>query len=130
MTTGHKRRGAQGSAVVDFVLALTLLVPLALGVLQLALVMHVRNTLGSAASEGARYGATLDGGVVDAETRTQEQISRAISGRYADHVRARSVMVGGAPGVEVVVQATVPALGLGGPGVRLNVTGHAVTEQP
>ena len=39
-------------------------------------------------------------------------------------------MVDGAPGIEVVVRATVPALGIGGPGVDLEVTGHAVEEAP
>jgi hypothetical protein len=32
--------------------------------------------------------------------------------------------------VEVVVRATVPALGLGGPGVSVEVVGHAVEESP
>ena len=44
--------------MVDFVLVLVVVVPLFLGIVQLALVLHVRNTLTSAASEGARYAAT------------------------------------------------------------------------
>lgn len=122
-------REERGSAVVDFVLVLVVLVPVVLGVLQVALVMHVRNTLASAASEGARYGATLDRTPADGATRTRSQIDGAISGRFADDVEARSATVDGAPGVEVVVHATVPALGIGGPGVALTVTGHAVEEQ-
>ena len=39
-------------------------------------------------------------------------------------------MVDGAPGIEVVVHARVPALGLGGPAISLDVAGHAVQEQP
>ncbi len=39
-------------------------------------------------------------------------------------------MVDGALGVEVSVHVVVPALGLGGPGVALDVSGHAVEEQP
>ena len=35
----------RGSAVVDFVLVLVVLLPLFLGILQVALVLHVRNTL-------------------------------------------------------------------------------------
>jgi hypothetical protein len=31
--------------------------------------------------------------------------------------------------VEVTIRATVPALGIGGPGIELVVTGHAVEEQ-
>ncbi len=125
-----RRRSQRGSAVVDFVLVLVLLVPLFLGILQVALVLHVRNTLAAATSEGARYGATADRGLADAEARTRDQIVRAIDSRYARDVTARSVSVGGAPGVEVRVVAEVPALGLGGLAVRLSVAGHAVEEQP
>jgi len=114
---------------VDFVLVVVVLVPVVLGVLQVALVMHVRNTLASAASEGARYAATLDRSPADGAARTRRQIDGAISGRYADEVEARPAVVDGAPGVEVVVHATVPALGLGGPGISLTVIGHAVEEQ-
>lgn len=123
------RRGERGSAVVDFVLVLLVLVPIFLGILQVALVLLVRNTLASAASEGARYAATLGRGPADGAARTRSQIDGAISGRFAQDVEARSAVVDGAPGVEVVVHATVPALGIGGPGIELTVTGHAVEEQ-
>ena len=62
----------RGSAVVDFVLVLVVLVPLFLGILQVALVLLVRNTLAAAASEGARYAATLDRGPADGVARTRE----------------------------------------------------------
>ena len=124
-----RSRGERGSAVVDFVLVIVVLVPVVLGILQVALVMHVRNTLASAASEGARYGATLDRSPADGAARTRSQIDGAISGRFADDVDAHAAIVDGAPGVEVVVHATVPALGIGGPGISLTVTGHAVEEQ-
>jgi Flp pilus assembly protein TadG len=123
------RRDQRGSAVVDFVLVLVVLVPIFLGILQVALVLLVRNTLASAASEGARYAATLDRGPADGAARTRSQIDGAISGRFAQDVDAHPATVDGAPGVEVVVHATVPALGIGGPGISLTVTGHAVEEQ-
>lgn len=124
----RRRRGQHGSAVVDFVLVLVVLVPIFLGILQVALVLLVRNTLASAASEGARYAATIDRGPADGASRTRSQIEGAISGRFAREVEARPAVVDGAPGVEVVVHATVPALGIGGPGISLTVTGHAVEE--
>ncbi len=124
------RGGQRGSAVVDFVLVMLILVPLFLGILQVALVLHVRNTLASAASDGARYGATADRGPADAAARTREQIGTALSPRYADRVTARPASVGGAPGIEVRVEADVPALGLGGFGIHLSVAGHAVEEEP
>lgn len=124
-----RRRDARGSAVVDFVLVLVVLIPVVLGILQVALVLLVRNTLASAASEGARYAATLDRGPADGAARTRSQIAGALSGRFARDIDAHPAVVDGAPGVEVVVHATVPALGLGGPGISLTVAGHAVEEQ-
>ena len=125
-----RARGSRGAAIVDFVLVLAVLVPIFLGILQLALVLLVRNTLAAAASEGARYAATLDRDWDDGAARTREQIRGALADRYADDVDARPVLVDGAPGVEVTVHAVVPALGLGGPGISLTVTGHAVEEEP
>jgi hypothetical protein len=125
-----RRPDDRGAAVVDFVLVLVILVPLVLGIMQLALVLHVRNTLASAASEGARYAAAQGRGEADGEARTREQIEGAVSGEYADDIDVRRVVVGGVPTIEVVVHAEVPALGLGGPAVEVEVVGHAVQEQP
>jgi Flp pilus assembly protein TadG len=123
-------RPARGSAVVDFVLVLLVLVPLVLGILQVALVLYVRNTLGSAASEGARYAATLGHAGSDGVARTRAQLRGALSDRYAEHIAASATTIDGAPAVEIVVRAHVPALGLGGPAIDLTVTGHAVRETP
>ena len=124
------RRRERGAAVVDIVLVIVVLVPLVLGIIQVALVMHVRNTLAAAASEGARYAATQGGSSGAGATRTRSQIETGIAGRFARDVVVRRVVVGGLPTVEVVVRARVPALGLGGPGVDLVVEGHAVAELP
>ncbi len=133
----HRGRGGacrgrpeHGAAVVDFVLVLAVLVPLFLGILQVGLVLLVRNTLAAAASEGARYAATADRGPADGVARTRSQIAGALSGRFARSVQARAALVDGAPGVEVTVHVVVPALGLGGPAVALDVAGHAVEEAP
>jgi Flp pilus assembly protein TadG len=123
-----RRRGDRGSAVVDFVLVLVVVVPLFLGIFQVALVLHVRNTLTAAASEGARYAATVDRPVDAGAARTREQIAGAIAARFAHDVRARSATVRGAPGVEVRVEADVPPLGLWGPAVHLTASGHALEE--
>ena len=120
--------GELGSAVVDFVLVTAMLVPLFLGILQLALVLHVRNTLTSAASEGARYAATSDRGPAEGAAKAREQIADALGSSYDDHVEAHPIDIAGAAGVEVVVAATVPALGLGGLSVDLTVRGTAVEE--
>jgi Flp pilus assembly protein TadG len=121
-------RRERGAAVVDVVLVMAVLVPMVLAVLQVSLVLLVRNTLTAAASDGARYAATVGRGPADGEARTREKIEGALASRFAQDVQARVVMVDGAPTVVVTVRATVPALGLGGPGVDLEVDGHAVQE--
>ena len=42
----------------------------------------------------------------------------------------RRVIIDGAPHVEISVRAEVPALGLFGPAIELEVTGSAVEESP
>ena len=118
----------QGSAVVDFVLVMVVLVPLILGILQVALVLHVRNTLTSAASEGARYAATLDRGPADGAARTREEITGVLAGRFAQDITAISEQVNGGPGMRVTVRAEVPPLGLWGPAIEITANGHAIEE--
>jgi Flp pilus assembly protein TadG len=121
-------RRERGAAIVDVVLVMAVLLPLVFGIVQLCLVLFVRNTLASAASEGARLAATADRGPSDGVAATRQQISGALAGRFAQDVTARPAYVDGVAGVEVTVRASVPALGLGGPGIDLEVTGRAVEE--
>jgi Flp pilus assembly protein TadG len=121
-------RAERGAAVVDFVLVVVVLVPLLLGLLQLGLVLHVRNTLAAAASAGARYAATVDRGPTDGMARTQQIITGILAERFAGQVSAAQTDVGGYPGIVVQVEADVPPLGLWGPAVHVAVEGHAVEE--
>ena len=130
MTALDTARDERGAAVVDFVLVMVVVVPLFLGILQVGLVLHVRNTLTAAASEGARYAATADRGPDDGVQRTRDQIRDAVAADFASNVSGHLVDVRGVPGVRVDVAAEVPPLGLWGPAVRLEVSGHAVEEQP
>ncbi|MGZ8800553.1 MAG: TadE family protein [Aeromicrobium sp.] len=131
MKTGATRPQIErGAAVVDFILIMVLLIPIVLGVMQVALVMHVRNTISAAASEGARAAAVVDGNPSLGAERTRMLIRTAIADRYANQVSAGFGQVGGAPGTVVRVNTEVPALGLFGPGVSLSVEGHAVREDP
>lgn len=118
----------RGAAVVDFVLIMVLLIPIVLGVLQVGLVMHVRNTLAAAASEGARSAAAIDADPADGADRARRLIREAIADRYADGVSAAYESVDGRPGTVVRISTSVPALGLFGPGVSITVEGHAVRE--
>ena len=123
-------RTQRGAAIVDFVLVLVVLVPLVLGILQVALVLYVRNTIASAAAEGARLAATADRGPEDGAALTRSEISGVLSGRYATGVTASRTTVDGQPGDVVTVRVRVPALGIGGPAIELVVTRHAVEEPP
>ena len=118
----------RGSAVVVFVHVMVLLVPIVLGIVQTGLVLHVRNTLTAAASDGARAGARFGAGPADAVQRARELVTTALADSYARDVSASDTVLDGVPTVEVVIAAEVPALGLLGPGVSLRVDGHAVKE--
>jgi Flp pilus assembly protein TadG len=118
----------RGAAVVEFVLVMMLLVPLVLGIAQVALVLHVRNTLAAAASEGARASAPLGASPAEGAERARSMIRAALDDRYAADVRSSWATVAGLPGAEVEVRARVPTLGLFGPSVPVTVQGHAVRE--
>jgi Flp pilus assembly protein TadG len=118
----------RGSAVVDFVLVMVVLVPFVLGIAQVGLVLHVRNTLTAAASDGARAAAPLGATPADGVERARDLIRGGLADRYADDVQATITSVAGVPATEVVVHARVPALGLLGPSIELTATGHAVQE--
>jgi Flp pilus assembly protein TadG len=107
---------------------MALLVPLVLGIAQVALVLHVRNTLAAAASEGARASSPLGATPADGAARTRSMIRAALDDRYAEQVTSSWTTVGGLPGAEVEVRARVPALGLFGPSVPVAVSGHAIRE--
>jgi Flp pilus assembly protein TadG len=121
------RTGERGAAVVDFVLVLLVLLPLVIGILQLALVLHVRNTLASAAAEGARHAAVAGSSAAAGQAKVQELVDGALSQEFVRSVTVRPATVGGVPGYEAVVEADVSVLG--GPGVHVRVAGHAIAEQ-
>lgn len=122
-------RREAGSAVVEFTLVTLILVPLVLGLIQLGITLHVRNTLAAAASEGARQaareGATLD----DGAQVTRDRVAATIADGYLTDVTAQLSTVEGATGVQVRARAGVPAFGLFGPAITLEVTGRAVREE-
>lgn len=124
------RSEESGAAVVDFVLVTVILVPLVLGIFQLALFLHVRNTLTAAASEAARRAAVADARPGDGERHAREHVRDALSVRFARHVMERRTNLRGAPAVEVTIRAEVPTLGMWGPDLDLEVSGHAIRELP
>ncbi|WP_434621546.1 TadE family protein [Arthrobacter sp. A5] len=127
-TPGPGSDAESGSAVVDFVLVGALLTVLFLAVVQLALVLHVRNTAVDAAASGARYGTLADRGAADAKTRTEQLISAALSPDYAKEVTVTEEMYLGIRTLKVTVRSPLPVLGLIGPGSALEVSGHAALQ--
>lgn len=124
-----RRRDDGGSAVVDFVLALLVLIPLVLGIVQVALVLHVRNTLSSAAAEGARHAAVAGATPQDGVDKAREQIIGAVSPEYAEAIRVEPVSIAGAAAYELTIDARVPTLGLGGIAIEFSVSGNAIREE-
>ena len=118
----------RGSATVEFTLVSILLVLLTLGVMQIALVLHVKNTVSDAASEGARWAALADSSLTDGVIRTTELIDTSVGSDYSGRIRARYVNWLGQPAVEVTVRTQLPALGLWMPALPLEVRGHAARE--
>ena len=104
------------------------LVPLFFGILQLALIWHVKSTLTAAASQGAGYGASYGHVPADGAARTRAVIEETFGADFRDQVSAHSTSVAGQPAVEVDVTAHVPVLVFWGPSVTVEVSGHAITE--
>lgn len=105
-----------------------LLTVLALAVVQLALALHVRNTLLDAAAEGARFAALAGATPADGTSRTRDLISAAISPGYANDISVGTASIAGVPAIEVTVRATMPVIGLLGVERGLEVSGHAAIE--
>jgi Flp pilus assembly protein TadG len=122
------RSEERGSAVVDFILVGGLLTVFFLAIIQLALVLHVRNTLIDAAASGARYGTLADRGASDAKERAADLIGSALNPDYAQDISTSEVTFQGLRTLEITVRAPMPVIGLIGPREMLEVKGHAAIQ--
>ena len=118
----------RGSAVAEFVMVGAILTVLTVSVLQLALALHVRNTVLDAASEGARFAALADNGPADGVARCRTLITLAIGADYARDISVSTGSWRGDPAVTVTVRTTLPIVGLIGIDGGVEVSGHAVVE--
>lgn len=118
-----------GAAVVDFVLVSALLAIMFLALIQLALVLHVRNTVADAASSAARYGALADRTAQDAQERAEQLIEAALGAAYAGDVTATVSEVNGIAILTVSVTGPWPMVGMLGPGESLQMSGHALIQR-
>ncbi|GAA1485800.1 TadE family protein [Brachybacterium fresconis] len=122
----QRLRGEEGSAVVEFPMVAALIVLIALGVVQAALIVHTRNTLIDAAVQGAHHASLVGASPEDGAERAE----RLISDRFGDSFQADATAAEGADGtIEVEVSATLPLVGLFGPAGTLTVEGRAIDEE-
>lgn len=120
-------RGDGGSAVVEFVVVVPMLLLLVLGVLQVGLALHVRATVTAAAAEGARAAALAGGDAAVAGARIEDALSTSLASGVVESVSVTRVRRDGLAVVEVRVSARLPLVGLLGP-TALDVQGHALVE--
>ncbi|MDO8144380.1 MULTISPECIES: TadE/TadG family type IV pilus assembly protein [Isoptericola] len=114
--------------MAEFALVSALLVALFLGVVQVALALHVRAVAIDAAAEGARLAARTDHDLGAGAQRTRDLLASALSERYAGDVVVGTTRRGGLDLVRVTVTAPLPVVGLLGPSGAMTVEGHAVDE--
>lgn len=123
------RRGHEGgSAVVDFVLVGSLVLLLGLGLLQLGLALHVRNTLTWCAAEGARVGARAGSTPEEGAERARRLIAESLSPAYAGQVSAGRRVEEGVLVVVVEVRAPLPVVALWGPPETVTARARAFAE--
>lgn len=116
-----------GNASVEFALVAPLLMLVALAVLQLMLAIHVRTVITSAAIEGARVAALVDGDLDRAESRTRSILENNIAGTAVESISASRVGEGDNEMFAVVVETELPLIGFYGP-TSMKLTGHALAE--
>lgn len=111
--------------MVEFLLTALLVVTVALGLIQLALTIHVKNTLMACAAEGARVAAREAWEPVDGAQRARECARDSVAVE-ATATTAR-VDVGGQQGVSVTITGDAPVLGVWQVG-RVSATARALDE--
>jgi len=99
-----------------------------LAVFQLGLALHIRNTLISCASEGARYGARANATPQDGVARAGQLVRASLTDRYARDITATTTTVDGIRVLQVRIRAPLPVLGPLGPDHVLSVQARAFSE--
>lgn len=118
----------EGSAIVEFTLVSVLVVALLLALVQLAAALYVRNTLVTAAAEGARYAAAQNRSPEEGAAYTEHLIGQTLPGSIERDISADYEDVLGVPTIVVEVRAELPVFGWIGFADALVVRGHAMEE--
>ncbi len=116
-----------GSAAVEFVLVAPLVMLLLAGILQIALAMHVRATLTSAAAEGARAASLAGADPQAGVTRARSLVEQTLAASVVRDVTATAGTAGAVDVMIVRIEADLPLVGLLGP-AALTVEGRALRE--
>jgi Flp pilus assembly protein TadG len=120
-------RDDRGSAMVEFALVAPLLIGLALVVVQVALVLHVRTTLTAAAAEGSRAAAMAGSSVHMGEQRTRAVLSGNVAESVIESVEVGTMVDAGVAYSQVTIHARLPLLGLLGP-TAMSIRGRSIQE--
>jgi hypothetical protein len=126
MTRGLER----GSAPVEFALVGVLLVAVALTVLQIAFVAHIRAVAIDSAIAGAAHAALADTTDYEGVIRVTELVTSGIAGSLVRSVSITSGEVAGKTIASVTIRLAVPAIGPWLAIADTEVTGRAFREAP
>lgn len=118
--------------MVEFVLVGTLLLFVVLGVIQIGLLLYVRNTLAADAAEGARHAASLGADPASGGPYAQRLVTTTVPGsRDARCAGGTDTAGDGTPLVVVGCQVSIPLSVVPlGVSVSVSVRGHAIKETP
>ena len=117
----------RGNATVGFALVTPMLLAVALAVLQLALILHVRATVAAAAAEGARAAAQSGADATAGMRRTRAVLEGNMAAEAVESIDVQRELHDGVLVVRVQVRTRLPLLGMLGP-TSMQVDGHALQE--
>ena len=117
----------RGSAPIQFVVALPVLVLISLAVIQMVIVLHIRATLTSAATEGARSAALSGATPARGVQRIRSALAGDIASSAVDSIVIRPQTISGSRVLEATISAHVPFVGMIGT-AKLLIRGHALLE--
>ena len=120
----------RGSSTVEFTGVSSLVVIVALAVMQFAVIAHVRAIVIDSAIAGATFGSLADSTLAAGITRSEQLLNIGIASDLIDSVSGRVGSVGGRPVTVVTVAYRVPAFALWVPAVSDTVSARAFVEQP
>ena len=120
----------RGSAPVEFVMVGVLLVAVALTVLQIAFVAHIRAVAIDSAIAGAAHAALADTADSEGVVRATELVTSGVAASLVRYVSVTSGEVAGKPIASVTIRIGVPIIGPWLPVAETEVTGRAFREAP